>query len=169
MYALAIKKKQLGFKRIYIIYHIINSHWVCPRRSNPIMSNPILTHSYVWMQPLGHINLITGFWSKEVCKIKQGTSLFFLEKSISMIKNEQYKHSSTSHRVQDWATPLPSPPPCRINRKYSPNSNAIPPCTRVVSHGGLYQASTNPFRNDRQYRPLRSRSRVARSMIRLPR
>ena len=36
---------------------------------------------------LGHTNLITGFWSKEVSKIQQGTRFFFfLEMSISMIK-----------------------------------------------------------------------------------
>jgi len=35
-------------------------------------------------------------------------------------------------------------------------SVTIPPCTQVVSDGGLYQASTNPFRNDHQHRLLHS-------------
>ena len=102
--------------------------------------------------------VITGFWSKERSKSSKAQGFFFLlqnfplEKSISMIKNEQYKHSPTSHSVQDWATPFPSLPPCRINRKYLPNSNAssqsvtIQPCTQAVSHRKLRQASTNPLR-----------------------
>ena len=36
------------------------------------------------------------------------------------------------------------------------------PCTQAVSHGGLCQASTNSLRHDHQYRPLDSRTRVAR-------
>ena len=54
------------------------------------------------IKELGHTNLITGFWSKEISKIKQGTRLFFFSKpSIGEVKNEQYKHSPTSHSVQD--------------------------------------------------------------------
>ena len=43
----------------------------------------------------------------------------------------------------------------------------IPPFTQAVSHVGRCQVSTNPLRNDHQYRPLRSRTRVARSTIHL--
>jgi len=51
---------------------------------------------------LGHTNLKNGFWSKEVSKIQQGTRPFFSFFSFwRSLKNEQYKHSPTSHSVQD--------------------------------------------------------------------
>ena len=73
------------------------------------------------------------------------------------------KASSRTGRLTDWATPLHSPPPCRINRKYQIPMHyykfqhiingqwqgfaeslpflTIPPCTQVVSHGGWCQVS----------------------------